>query len=178
MDQYRWNILGISNDIGHKLNFSSEEDKHQQGLGLFVHKDTTDTVMGCWPVSSRLITIRKRAIPIKITIIHVYVPTLMYEDSEVQDFYDQLQAILDKIPKKDNIVQGDWSAKVGEDAYTNQKDGVNSETNHRGLKLGSHQTCQMCCLPLVESVEGVSQLEDHRASRASGRYDDILVRPI
>ena len=151
MDQYHWNILGISElrwkgfgetstDIGHKLYFSGKEDKHQQGVGFLVHKDITDTVMGCRPVSSRLITIRMRATPFNITIIQVYAPTSTYEDSEVEDFYDQVQAVLDQAPKKDIIiVQGDWNAKVGEDSYTNWKDTCgpygNTETNDRGLRL-------------------------------------------
>lgn len=57
MDQYRWNIVGISElcwkgfgetstDIGHMLYFSGEKDKHQHGVGFLVHKDITDTVMG------------------------------------------------------------------------------------------------------------------------------------
>lgn len=151
MDQYRWNILGISEvrwkgfgetstNIGHKLYFSGKEDKHQQGVGFLVHKNITDTVMGCRPVSSRLITIRMRANPFNITIIQVYAPTSTHDDSEVEDFYDQLQAVLDQTPKKDIIiVQGHWNAKVGEDAYPNWKDTCgpygNSETNDRGLRL-------------------------------------------
>ena len=57
-----------------------------------------------------------------------------------RDFYNQLQAVLDQTPKKDIIiVQGDWNAKVGEDAYSNWKDTCgpygNNETNDRGLRL-------------------------------------------
>ncbi|KAM3618108.1 uncharacterized protein V6R79_015669 [Siganus canaliculatus] len=96
--------------------------------------------MGCRQVSSTLITIRMRATPFNITIIQVYASTSTYEDSEVEGFYDQLQAVLDQTPKKDiMIVQGDWNAKVGEDAYTNWKDACgpysNTETNDRGLRL-------------------------------------------
>lgn len=94
--------------------------------------------MGCRPVSSRLITIRMRATPFKITIIQVFTPTSTYEDNE--DFCDKLQAVLDQTPKKYIIiVQGDWNAKVGEDAYTNWKGACGPygyiETNDRGLRL-------------------------------------------
>ncbi|PIK35348.1 putative craniofacial development protein 2-like [Apostichopus japonicus] len=71
LDRYRWNILGlcevrwketgiISTLEGHKLYFSGRDDKHEQGVGFLVHKDITNTVMGCRPISSRLITIRLR----------------------------------------------------------------------------------------------------------------------
>ena len=59
---------------GHKLYFSGKEDKHNQGIGFLVHKDIVNTVMGCRPVSSRLITICLRASPVNITIIPVYPP--------------------------------------------------------------------------------------------------------
>ncbi|KAJ8396775.1 hypothetical protein AAFF_G00013740 [Aldrovandia affinis] len=151
MDQYHWNILGISElrwksfgetstDKGHKLYFSGKENKHEHGVGFLVHKDILGTVMGCQPVSSRLITIRLRATPFNITIIQAYAPTSTYQDSEVEDFYEQLQAVLDQTPKKDIIImQGDWNAKVGEDAYPNWKDTCgpysNIKTNDRGLRL-------------------------------------------
>ena len=39
-------------------------------------------------------------------------------NEEVQLFYKQLDSIIAKTPKKDIlVVQGDWNAKVGPDAY-------------------------------------------------------------
>ena len=67
-----------------------------------------DSVLGCWPVSSRLISIRLRAAPFNITIIQVYAPTSGHDDSEVDHFY---QETTDQTPKKDIlVVQGDWNA--------------------------------------------------------------------
>ena len=99
-----------------------------------------NTVMGCRPVSSRLITIRLRASPFNITIIQAYAPTSDYDDDAVEVFYDHLQEILDQSPKKDIlVVLGHWNAKVGEDAFKNWKGTCgrycNPETNERGLRL-------------------------------------------
>ncbi|WP_419623970.1 hypothetical protein, partial [Thiolapillus sp.] len=78
------------------------------------------TVMGCRPVSSRLITIRLRAVPFNITIVQAYAPTSDYDDNKIEEFYDQLQNVIDQTPKKDIlVVQGDWKAKVGRDACRN-----------------------------------------------------------
>ena len=60
---------------GHTVFFSGEEDKQEHGVGFLVHKDMVNTVMGCRPVSSRLITIRLRAVPFNITVIQVYPPS-------------------------------------------------------------------------------------------------------
>ena len=86
--------------------------KHEHSVGFFVHKDIMNTVVRCRPVSSRLITIRLWAVPFNITIVQVYVPMSDYDDNKIEEFYDQLQNVIDQTPKKDIlVVQGDWNAK-------------------------------------------------------------------
>ena len=86
MDRYRWSILGLcemrsknfgetTTEEGRKVFFGGKEDKYEHGVGYLVHKDNVNTVMGCHPVSSRLITIRLRAVLFNITIVHSYAPT-------------------------------------------------------------------------------------------------------
>ena len=89
-------------------------------VGFFVHKVIVNSVMGCRPVSSRLITIRLRAAPFNITIVQVYAPTSDYDNNKIEEFYDQLQNVIDQTPKKDTlVVQGDCNAQVGKDACGN-----------------------------------------------------------
>ena len=85
---------------GHKVYFSEEEDRHEYGVGFLVHKGVVDAVLGCRPVSSRLISIRLRAAPFNITIIQVYAPTSGQDDSEVDHFYQQLQETIEQLPKE------------------------------------------------------------------------------
>ena len=82
-----------------------------------MHKDIVQSVIGCHPISSRPMTVRLRASPFNITIIQVYVPTSGYDDSEVDEFYRELQSLVDQTPKQDIlVVRGDWNAKAGEHA--------------------------------------------------------------
>ena len=99
--------------------FSGKEDKHEHGFGFLVHKDIVNTVMGCRPVSSRLITFRSKAAPLNITIVQVYSPRSNYDDNKIEECYDQLQNAIDQTPKDILVVQGDWNAKVGKDACEN-----------------------------------------------------------
>ena len=98
------------------------------------------TVMGCHPVSSRLITIRLRVVPFNITVVEVYTPTSDYDDNEIEEFYSQLQNVIDQTLKKDIlVVQGDWNAEVGKGACGNWQ-GIcgpfcNDNTNERRLRL-------------------------------------------
>ena len=98
-----------------------------------------NTVIGCRPVSSRPITIRLRTVPFNITIVQAYAPTSDYDDTKVEQFYDQLQNVIDQTPKDIFLVLGEWDAKVSKDACRNWQ-GIcgpfcNDDTNERGLRL-------------------------------------------
>ena len=102
--------------------------------------------MTCCPISSRLISIRLRASPFNITIIQVYAPTSNYSDDDVEYFYEKLQKVLDKTPKRDIlVVQEDWNAKIGEEACKDWKGTCghhcNTKSNDRGIWLQEFASC-------------------------------------
>ena len=102
----RWKNFGeTTTKVGHKVFSSGKEDKHEHGVGFLVHKDVVNTVMGCRPVSNRLIIIRLRAVPFNITIVQAYAPTSDYNDNTYEEFYDQLQNVIDQTPKEFLVVQ-------------------------------------------------------------------------
>ena len=84
--------------------FSGKEDKHEHGVGFLVHENIVNTVVGCRPAPSRLIIIRLRAVPFNITMVQAYAPTSDYDDNKIEEFYDQLQNVIDQTPKKDILV--------------------------------------------------------------------------
>ena len=48
------------------------------------------------------------------SIIQVYAPTSNSEEAEIEWFYEDLQDLLEQIPKNDvPFIIGDWNAKVG-----------------------------------------------------------------
>ena len=120
----RWKNFGeMSTDDGHTVYFSGEEGRHEYEVGFLVHKDVVDVVLGCRPVSSRLISIRLRAASFNITIMQVYAPTSGHDDSQVDHFYQQLKETIDQTPNKVFLaVQGDWNARVGKDAQADWGD--------------------------------------------------------
>ena len=61
-----------------------------------------------------MISVRFQGKPFNITVIQVYVPIRNAEEAEVQQFYEDLQDLLEPTPKKDVLfIIGDWNAKVG-----------------------------------------------------------------
>ena len=52
--------------------------------------------------------------PFNITVIQVYAPTNNAEEAEFEQFYEDLQDLLELTPKRDVLfIIGDWNAKVG-----------------------------------------------------------------
>ena len=61
-----------------------------------------------------MISVHFQGKPFSITVIQVYAPTINMEETEVEQFYDDLQDLLELTPKKDILfITGDWNAKVG-----------------------------------------------------------------
>ena len=61
-----------------------------------------------------MISVHFQGKPFNITVIQVYAPTSNTEDTEVERFYEALQDLLERTPKKDVLfIIGDWNAKVG-----------------------------------------------------------------
>ena len=77
-----------------------------------VNKRVRNAVLGCNLKNDRMISVRFQGKPFNITVIQVYAPTSNTEETE--EFYEDLQDLLELTPKKDVLfIIGDWNAKVG-----------------------------------------------------------------
>ena len=60
-----------------------------------------------------MISVCSQGKPFNIKVIQVYAPTSNAEEVEVEQFYEDLQDLLERTPKKDVLfITGDWNAKV------------------------------------------------------------------
>ena len=70
-------------------------------------------MLGCNLKNDRMISVRFQGKPFNITVIQVYASTSNTEEAEVEQFYEDLQDLLELTSKKDVLFTiGDWSAKV------------------------------------------------------------------
>ena len=63
-----------------------------------------------------MISVHLQGKPFNITVIQVYAPTTNSKVAEVEWFYEDLQDLLELIPKKKKdvlFIIGDWNAKLG-----------------------------------------------------------------
>jgi hypothetical protein len=88
-------------------------------------------------INDRIITARFKGAPVNISVIQVYAPTSSAVEDEVEVFLEELQRVIDKLPKGDiAVVMGDFNAKVGEGAVegVTGKHGL-GERNEAGDRL-------------------------------------------
>ena len=79
--------------------------------------------------------------PFNITVIQVYAPTTNAEEAEVEQFYEDLQDLLELTPQKYVLfIIGDWNAKVG----TQEIPGV---TGKFGLGVQNEAVQRLTVLP-------------------------------
>ena len=61
-----------------------------------------------------MISVHLQGKPFNVTVIQAYAPTSNTEEAEVEQFYEDLQDLLELTPKKVVLfIIGDWNAKVG-----------------------------------------------------------------
>ena len=73
-----------------------------------------NAVLGYNLKNDRMISVRFQGKPFNITLIQVYAPISNAVEVEVERFYEDLQDLLELIPKKDVLfIVGNWNAKIG-----------------------------------------------------------------
>ena len=61
-----------------------------------------------------MISVHFQGKPLNITVIQAYAPTSNTEEAEVEQFYKDIQDLLELTPKKDVLfIIGDWNETVG-----------------------------------------------------------------
>ena len=79
-----------------------------------VNKRVWNAVLGCNLKNDRMISVRLQGKPFNITVIQVYAPTSNAEEAEVEQFYEDLQDLLEVTPQNNVLfIIRDWNAKVG-----------------------------------------------------------------
>ena len=94
-----WN--GRINSDDHYIYNCGQESLRRNGVALIVNKRVQNAVLRYNPKSNRMISINFQGKPFSITVIQVYAPTTNAEEAEVEQFYEDLQDLLELTPKKE-----------------------------------------------------------------------------
>ena len=71
----------------------------ENGVAIIVNKTVQNAVLGCHLKNNRMISVCFQGKPFKITVIQIYALTSNAEEAEVEQFYEDLQMLLELTPK-------------------------------------------------------------------------------
>ena len=105
-----------------------------------VNKRMQNAVLGCNLKNDRMISVCFQGKPFNITVIQAYAPTSNAEEAEVEQFYQDLQDLLELTPQKDVLfIIGNQNAKVGNQETPGVTDkfglGIQNEARQRLIEF-------------------------------------------
>ena len=92
--------MGESNSDDHYIYYCGQESLRRNGVALMVNKRVRNAVLAYNLKNDRMNSLHFQGKPFSITVIQVYVPTTNAEEAEVEQFYEDLQDLLELIPTK------------------------------------------------------------------------------
>ena len=113
ISELKWTRMGEFNSDDHYIYYCGQESLRRNGVAIMVNKRVWNAVHGCNLKNDRMISVRFQGKPFNITVVQIYAPT-SNEEAKVEQFYKDLQDLLELTPEKDIIfIIGDWNVKVG-----------------------------------------------------------------
>ena len=100
ISELRWTGMGKFNSDDHYIYYCRQESLRRNGVVLTVNKRVQNAVIECSLKNDRMISTHFQGKQFNITVIQVYVPITNAKRAEVEQFYDDLQDLLELTPKK------------------------------------------------------------------------------
>ena len=101
ISELKWTGMGEFNSDDHYIYYCGQESLRRNGVAIIVNRRVRNAVLGCNLKNDRMISVRLQGKPFNITLIQIYAPTSRAEEAEVEQFYKDLQDLLELTPKKD-----------------------------------------------------------------------------
>ena len=113
ISKLKWTGMGEFNSDDHYTYYCGQESLRKNSVAIIINR-VRNAVLGCNLKNDRMISVHFQGKPFNMTVIQAYAPTSNAEEAEVEQFYEDLQDLLELTPKKDVLfIIGDWNAKVG-----------------------------------------------------------------
>ena len=136
ISELKWTGMSEFNSDDHYIYYCGQESLRRNGVALIVNKRVRNAVLGCNLKNDRMISVHFQGKPFNIMVIQVYALSSNAEEAEVEQFYEDLQDLLELTLKKDVLfIIGDWNAKVGSQETPGVTGkfglGIRNEAGHR-----------------------------------------------
>ena len=114
VNELKWTGMGEFNSDDHYIYYCGQESLRRNGVAIIVNRRVQNAVLGCNLKNDRMISVRFQGKQFSIMVIQAYAPTINADEAEIEQFYEDLQDLLELTPRKDVLfIIVDWNAKVG-----------------------------------------------------------------
>ena len=97
ISQLKWPGMGEFNSDDHYIYYCGQESLRRNGVVIMVNQRVPNAVLGCSLKNDTIISVPFQGKPFNITVIQLYAPTTNAEEAEVEQFYEDLQDLLEDI---------------------------------------------------------------------------------
>ena len=112
ISELKWPGMGEFNSDDHYIYHCRQDSLRRNGVAIMVNKRVQNAALGCNLKNDRIISVCFQGKPFNITVIQVYTPTSNAEEAEIEQFYEDLQDLLELTHKKGVLfIIGDWNDK-------------------------------------------------------------------
>ena len=91
--------MGELNSDDPYIKYCGQKSLRRNRVAIIANKRVQNAVLGCNLKNDRMISVHFQGKPFNITVIQVYDPTSNAEEAEVEQFYEDLQDLLELMPK-------------------------------------------------------------------------------
>ena len=99
--ELKWTGMAEFNSDDHNIYYCGQGSLRRNGVAIMVNKRVQNAVLGHSLKNDRMTLVLFQGTPFSITVIQVYAPTSNTEEAEVEQFYEDLQDLLELTLKKD-----------------------------------------------------------------------------
>ena len=87
--------MGEFNLYSYSIYYCGQESLRRNGVAIIVNKIVQNAVLGCNLKNNRMISVHFQGKPFNIIVIQIYASTSNTEEAEVEQFYEDLQDLLE-----------------------------------------------------------------------------------
>ena len=95
ISELKWTGMGEFNSDDHYIYYCGQESLRRNGVAIMVNRRVRNAVLGCTLKNDRMISAHFQGKPFNIMVIQASAPTSNAEEAEVEQFYEDLQDLLE-----------------------------------------------------------------------------------
>ena len=103
ISELKWTGMGEFNSDDHYIYYCGQKSLRRNGVAIIVNKRVQNAVLGYSLKKDKMITVHLQGKPFNIMVIQVFALTSNAEEAEVEQFYEDIQDLLELTHTKDAL---------------------------------------------------------------------------